>query len=561
MSKPARKTRAKARRPKRPVRPARAAARQCLDAPRCLAGYDPRRFDGEFYYDAAEAERAVRFFPRFLVHIKGALAGKPLTLEPWQADILRTLFGWRRPDGTRRYRTAFIEVPRKNGKSTFAAGIALFCLFCDREQGAEIYSAASDRDQASLVFNVAAAMVRKNAKLKGRCKILDSVKRIVLGDSFYRAIAANAAGSHGYNSHCVVYDELHAAANRELYDVLKTSMGARPQPLFVIITTAGFDRKSICYEQYDYACKVRDAVIDDPTFLPVIYEAEDDDDWTDPKIWRKANPNLGVSISEDFLASECRTALQLPSYANTFRRLYLNQWTESDVRWLSLEAWNRCGGKLPDLAGRECWGGLDLSSTTDLASLLLVFPLMEEGKLVRLAIKAFAWCPRERAVEREKRDRVPYTQWIRDTHLRATEGDVIDYDVIRRDINQLGEIYNIREIGVDRWNAQQIVTQLAGDGFNMVMVGQGFASMSGPSKELEKLIIGGQLLHDGDPVTRWAAMNVSIESDAAGNIKPSKAKSTERIDPIVALVMAVGRYTVGEQDAGSPYDERGPIGL
>jgi phage terminase large subunit-like protein len=496
-----------------------------------------------YWYDEQAAERAVSFFADCLTHTKGEWAGEPLTLSQWQADrIIRPLFGWKRPDGTRRYRTAFVMIPRKAGKSTLAAGIALYLLFADNEPGAEIYSAAADREQAGIVFEMAKHMTSASPMLNRRS---ESFKRSIVVPttaSSYKVLSSDAFTKHGLSAHGIIFDEVHAQPDRELWDVLTTSVGARRQPLTVAITTAGYDRHSLCFELYDHACKVRDGVIDDPHFLPVIYEAGADDDWKAPATWHKAHPGLGVSVKEEFLAEECAKAQHLKSFENTFRRLYLNQWTEQESRWITLGAWDACAGELPDLRGRECFAGLDLASTTDIAALSLVFEV--DG---RLYVKPYFWVPREGVRRRAERDRVPYERWIADGLIEATDGDVIDYDTIRKRVNELAEHYRIREIAIDRWNATQISTQLAGDGFEMVGFGQGMASMSGPMKELERRLLAKELAHAGHPVLRWMAANVAATQDAAGNVKPDKSKSTGRIDGIVAAIMAIGRLTVASE--------------
>ncbi|WP_341304114.1 terminase TerL endonuclease subunit [Pseudomonas sp. TMP25] len=497
-----------------------------------------------YYFDQEKADRAANFFPRFLRHTKGEWAGQPFNLEPWQEqNIIRPLFGNHRADGSRQYRTAFVAIPRKAGKSTTAAGIALYTLTADQEMGAEIYSAAADRDQARIVFEQARQMVEAHPALRDRVKCYKSAFVVESTGSVYRVLSADAYSKHGLNAHAVIFDELHAQANRELWDVLTTSTGARRQPLTFAITTAGHDRHSICYEQWDYAEKVRDGVIDDPSFLTCIYAAHPDADWRDPATWYAAHPGLGVSIKRDYFETECAKARSVPRYENTFRRLLLNQWTEADARWLSSDAWNACGGELPDLTGLTCWAGLDLATTTDIAALVLAFP---EGAEMRLL--PFFFVPQENINKRALRDRVPYDQWALQGHIIATPGAVIDYEVIRRTVNELAEKYHIKEIAVDRWNATQLATQLTGDGFEMVGFGQGFASMSAPTKEFEARVIGKTLRHGDNPVLTWMAANVAVEMDAAGNVKPSKKKSTERIDGIAAAIMAIGRAMVN-QDA------------
>jgi phage terminase large subunit-like protein len=526
-----------------------------------IPGYDPYASAGDCVFDEAAAVKPLNFFHACLSHVKGERAGQPFDLSPWQAAILANLFGWKRPDGTRRYREAFIFVPRKNGKSILAAGICNYCLFCDGEPGAEIYCAAAERDQARLVFDVAKQQVLAEPALSRAAKVFTHAIVLEGLNSSFKSISAEANTKHGYNSHCVVVDELHAQNTRDLVDVLVTSTGARRQPLIVYITTSDYQRESVCNEKYEYAVKVRDGVIKDPYFLPVIYEAPKDSDWKDPGTWRAANPGLGQSISEEYLARECQRAQDSPAYENTFKRLHLNLRTEQDTRWLSIDTWDACDEvyALEDLRERKCWGGLDLSTTTDLSSLVLAFPIENEDGSTKVIALPFFWAPKERAVERERRDRVPYLTWARQGFLELTPGNVVDYDYIRSKINELGRQYEIVDIAVDRWNATQLATQLGHDGFELVSFGQGFASMSSPTKELEKLVVGRTLVHSQHPVLRWMASNVTVEMDAAGNLKPSKSKSEEKIDGIVALIMAIGRLAT--RKATTCYQDRGLLTL
>jgi phage terminase large subunit-like protein len=500
---------------------------------------DERAVLAGYRVDVKSAERVRTFFKQFLRHSKGQWAGQPFELMDWQwQEIIAPLFGWMRPDGTRRYRRGYIEVPKKNGKSALFSGLSLYLLIGDKEPGAEIYSAAVDRDQASIVFNEAGNMVDSSSHLSGRLRVIRSTKRIVdqRSRSYYKALSADVPAKEGLNAHAVLIDELHAQKTRDLWDTLRYAGASRRQPLHLSVTTAGYDRHSICWEQHDYAEKVLDGTIEDLAFFAFIAAADEDADWTDPHVWREANPSLGVTISEEQFAEDCREAQESPAKENSFRRYRLNQWTEQDVRWLSMEKWDACGKALEALDGRECFAGLDLSTTTDISALVLAFPGEEDC----YEVLPFFWVPEEGARNRERRDRVPYTQWIRDEYIEATSGQVIDYDVIRKRINELGQRYSIRQIALDRWNATQLATQLDGDSFEMVAFGQGYASMNAPTKKLEELVLSGRIAHGGHPVLRWMAGNVSLEKDAADNWKPSKKKSIERIDGIVALVMAVG---------------------
>jgi len=430
-------------------------------------------------------------------------------------------------------------IPTHN--TPLAAGILNYVLFCDNEPGAQIYGAAADIPQASLLFRHAAGMIAREPELSSRCTIYDSYRSVVLNadkGSTYKVISGEAKGKHGQNSHFVIVDELHEQPDRDLVDTLATSFASanRKQPLLAYATTAGWDRNSICYEVYQRAKRVQEGVSRDSAFLPVIYEAAEADDWASEEVWRKANPNLGVSVSLDYLRRECQKAQENPSYENTFRRLHLNQWTEQAVRWLPMERWDACPAEMPDLAGRPCFAGLDLSSTRDITALVLCFPL-DDGLF---AWKPYFWVPTDSAHVRERQDRVPYVAWSREGFVSLTQGNVVDYGEIIAKLKELGTEFGLQGVAVDPWNATGVMTQLDAEGFNVVQFRQGYASMSGPAKLMEQLVVAGKLVHGNNPVLRWMASNVTIDTDPAGNIKPNKAKSTERIDGIVAGIMALG---------------------
>jgi phage terminase large subunit-like protein len=495
----------------------------------------------DFVFDEAAAAKAVDFFARYLRHQKGELAGRSLALDEWQAEnIIRPLFGWKRPDGTRRYRTAYVEIPRKNGKTTIAAGVGLYLLFADGEQGAEVYSAAADRDQAAIAFDLARSMVEGEPALRKRAQIFRRSIVVPSTGSSYKVLSADARTKHGFNAHGIILDEVHAQPNRELYDVLHTSTGARRQPIEFLITTAGvYEPESIAWQLHSYAERVASGEIDDPTFLPVIYGAPRDADYRDAAVWAAANPGMGISVKADYLASEAKRAEEEPSYENTFRRLHLNQWTEQTTRWIKKEEWEACAGAVPDLSGRQCFPALDLSTTTDISALALVFPPEEDDEPTWLL--PFFWCPENRVRKASQTDRVPYDAWVRDGHMEATPGDVIDYAFVRRRIVELAELYRFGPFAFDPWNATQLAVQLGEeDGFQMVEHRQGFVSMNEPSKEFERLVISKRLRHTGNPVLTWMISNVSVKRDASGNIKPDKERSTGRIDGVVAAVMGIG---------------------
>lgn len=492
------------------------------------------------------------FFEHLLTHSKGELAGKPFTLSDWQwRDIIKPMFGRINPDGTRQIRTSYIEIPRKNGKSTIAAGIAIYMLFGDGEPGAEVVCAAADRDQASIVFDIAAQMVRNSSILSSLCTVLR--KEIVTKDGRrLRAISADAHTKHGMSCSGIIFDEVHCQKDRELWDTLTTSTGARRNPLTVAISTAGYDRDSLCYELHTYAKGVRDGVIDDPTFLPVLYGAPDDADWTSEATWRMANPGYGVSVRPEYFIQAVTEARASPLREQAFRRLHLNQWTESSTRWLSMEKWDTCKAEMPNLDGRQCWAGLDLSATTDLSALVLAFPIDDTVWLM-----PFAWVPKAALKERERRNKQRLDTWALQGHIEQIDGEVIDYARIREKLHELSKRYQIRDIAIDMWNAAALAQQLQADGMNVVAFRQGYATMSPACKDFEALMLRGQLRHDGNPVLRWCVGNSVIEQDSAGNIKPSKSKSTEKIDLLVAGVMATARARLGEVAGSSVYEGRG----
>ena len=479
----------------------------------------------------------------------------------WQEQIIRDLFGILKPNGYRQFNTAYIEIPKKNGKSELAAAVALLLTCGDGEQRAEVYGAAADRQQASIVFDVAADMVRMCPALNKRVKILASQKRLIYEptNSFYQVLSAEAYSKHGFNVHGVVFDELHSQPNRKLYDVLTKGSGdARMQPLFFLITTAGTDTHSICYEVHQKAQDIIDGRKIDPTFYPVIYGADDTEDWTSPKVWKKCNPSLGETIGMDKVKTACESAKQNPGEENSFRQLRLNQWVKQAVRWMPMDKWDKCAFAVNEeqLQGRVCYGGLDLSSTTDITAFVLVFPpLDEEDKYI---ILPYFWIPEDTLDLRVKRDHVPYDVWQRQGYLQTTEGNVVHYGYIEKFIEHLGKKFNIREIAFDRWGAVQMVQNLEGMGFTVVPFGQGFKDMSPPTKELMKLTLEQKIAHGGHPVLRWNMDNIFIRTDPAGNIKADKEKSTEKIDGAVATIMALDRaIRCGNDTSESVYNDRG----
>ena len=510
-------------------------------------------------FDEAKAQRAVEFI-RCLKHTKGRWRGQAFDLLPWQETIIRDVFGTVKEDGFRQYNTAYVEIPKKNGKSELAAGVALYMTCGDNEWGAEVYGCASDRQQASIVFDVAVDMVEQCPALKKRIKPVMSVKRLVYKptNSFYQVLSAEAYTKHGLNVHAVIFDELHSQPNRELFDVMTKGSGdARTQPLFFLITTAGTDRHSVCFEQHQKAEDILCGRKADPTFYPVIYGAEDDADWTSEEVWYRANPTLGHTIDIGKVRNACLSARENPAEENIFRQLRLNQWVKQSTRWMQMEKWDACAFPVDEgeLLGRECYGGLDLSSSIDITAFVLVFPPRDDTE--RYVFLPFFWIPEENMVRRVRRDHVPYDVWEKQGFLETTEGDVIHYGFIESFIEDLGKRFHIKEIAFDRWGAVQMVQNLEGLGFTVVPFGQGFKDMSPPTKRLMELVLERNVAHGGHPVLRWMMDNIFVRTDPAGNIKPDKEKSTEKIDGAVAAVMALDRAVRNGGSIGSVYDERG----
>ncbi len=508
-------------------------------------------------FDAARADHICEFYERFLFHTEGQWAGQLFTLLDWQRkDVLMPLFGWVRADGTRRFRIAYISTAKKNGKSTLVAGIALYLLDADNEPRGQVYIAASDREQASIVFRESAAMVEASPKLTERIEIIASRKRMIsrASASFLQVLSSESRRQEGLNLNGLIFDELHAQPNRLLWDALRYGGSARREPLIVSITTAGFDRESICHEQYERAKRVEAGVDEAPEFFAYIRETSEEDPWTEPATWAKANPSLGTTIQLADLESDCQEAIASPSKENSFRRYRCNQWTQQDVRAIRMETWNACGGPIDESAfeGRECFCGLDLARTQDLSAFAKLFPSPDGTYDVLMRF----WCDQDTAQARERRDSVPYLTWVRQGHLELTDGNTTDFAMIRKRIVEDGQRYRMREIAYDRIFAGELVRDLGEqDGFDMVPFGQGFISMAAPTDELDRLLLATKLRHGDNPILRWMASNLTVRMDPAGNRKPDKAKSTERIDGIVALIMALGRAIVTPELRHSEYED------
>lgn len=506
----------------------------------------------KYYYDKDAAELVVNFIERYVTHVKGEYSGQRIKLEEWQkGDIIRPLFGLKRKkDNLRRYRTCYVEIPRKNAKSTLGAALALYLLLGDGESGAEVYSAAGDRDQARIIFDIAKGMVVQNSTLSERAELFQYHIKKKGSQNFYKAISAEAGTKHGLNPHGVIFDELHVQKDRELWDVLTTAQGARTQPLTLAFTTAGYDKDSICYEVHEYARKVRDGIITDDSFLPVLYAADPNSDIYGVDTWRSANPGFGTIVKEDFIRQQANRIKNEPSFESTFRRLHLNQWVGSAETWIADDVWMGCSSTFIPEEGAECYGGLDLAATKDITALVLVFPQQDET----FGVVPYFFVPEDSVQERSLKENIHYDQWVKEGYITSTSGNVADYGFIKEKVFEVAEKYDLRALGYDRWNASQLVIELTDAGVPMSPFGQGFASMSAPTKHLERSIVSGKVAHGGNPVLRWMNSNVQIAQDPGGGIKIHKTKSREKVDGMVALVMAIGEWMTDESPGPSVYE-------
>lgn len=513
------------------------------------------------WFDPEAAQLVIDFFS-LLKHSKGEWAGQVIRLEPWQQFVLWTLFGWKRDDGMRRFRTAYLEVARKNGKSTMGAGIGNYLFIADGEPGAEVYSAAVKRDQARITHSEATRMVKSSPALRKRVTVFKDNLHIPNTASKYEPLSSDYNSLDGLNIHGAIVDEVHAHKTRDLWDVLETSTGSRRQPLMFAITTAGFDRQSLCFQLHEYTEKVLAGLVEDDSFFGIIYTLDPEDDWEDEALWLKANPNLGVSKYLDDMQRKAARAMAMPAALNAFLRKELNIWTQAETKWMPLKHWQACGKAVDaaGLRGRTCYGGLDLSSNIDISAFVMVFPPQSADDDYQVLCRF--WIPEEAVIERSRKDRVPYDAWVRQGFIEATPGNVIDYDYILAQIDEDAQVYDLREVAFDRWGATKIQTELMERGGEdwLVQFGQGFVSMSPPMKELEKLVLGHRLAHGNNPVLSWMADNLVAREDAAGNIKPDKERSREKIDGMVALIMALDR-AIRHERARSVYESRGILTL
>lgn len=549
----------------------------------------------DYFFDTEAADAAAAFFPTHLRYTAGEWANQPFVLQPWEADdIIRPLFGWKRKsDGTRRYRRCYVWVPRKNGKTELAAGVGILATVGDGEAGGQVLSIASDKNQASLVFDKAVLMVGWSPELSRELVCFKTSIYCPSLGAVFKPLAGIPKGKHGLNMSGLIGDELHEWTSDRLYQYVHQSSASRRQPIEFMISTAG-ERSGYGWEIYQMCLGILSGEIDDPETLVVIYGANADADkadpdyWKNPATWREANPNYGVSVKAEYLAAEALKAQRLPRLENDFKRYHLNLWVEQATRWLPMDAWEDCGTPaverpalrakaeaiehapiverpagplivpqrindrwraLPELmAGRRCFGGIDLSSVTDLTCLAWLFEPLESDEDGLVTIVPRFYVPEVGIGIRAARDKVPYEDWRKMGALTATPGNAVDYSFLKRQLFADAETFRVAEVAIDRWNATQMAIELRDEGIEAKLFGQGFASMNAPSKQFEKLLLNRRLDHGGHPVMTWCARNAAVETDAAGNIKPSKSRSTERIDGIVAAVMALGASMEGEKE-------------
>lgn len=578
---------------------------------------DRRRWesrDGRFYFDPEAADRAVSFFRTFLMHNKGRSAGTPFEPLDWQRDLLlRPLFGVRRArDGFRRFRKVFVAIPKKNGKSPLGSGLALLLTFADGEPGAEGYAAAADREQARIVHEDAKTMVESARDELGRNPFMEYGPRLevfrnaIVSERLhasFKVCSADAKTKHGPRPHVIVFDELHAQPDRELYETLSRGVISRDQPVLLMFTTAGDDDESICFEEWEYARRVTSTGgAWDEVYLPVIFEASADADWQDPATWARVNPSLGVTITEEALQTECRAAQNEPRKRNDFLRYHLNRWTNQAVSWIPVEQWDACRDVVTEdeLRGARLAGGLDMAQKTDLAAFVVaaalplrageqpveaevipsagdsaptaperddqaVAPPLRLSLNFRLALIPFFWLPEDTLRQRAHEDGVAYPEWRERGLLRATEGVMIDGDRIAHEIiHELAPRYGLkgREVGYDPAFATQIAIRLGEGGLTMVEVLQNYKHLSEAAQVFEALVKAGRVVHGGHRLLRWCVENVAVKQDDAGRIKPVKPKksSTKRIDGVVASIMALSRLLVAPEPHQSVYELRAAAG-
>lgn len=526
-------------------------------------------------FDKKSAQRVFDFFGELKL-AEGEFSDRSFVLDPSQAFIIGNIFGWKTKDGSRRFRTAYIEQGKGNGKTPLAAGIGLYGLTADGEHAAEIYSAAAMKDQAKILFRDAENMVRISPELSTHIERHVNNLSVTSSSSFFRPVSSEHRGLDGKRVHMALIDEVHEHHDASVVDKMRAGTKGRRQALILLITNSGFGRHSVCWNYHELARKIVHGHIENDSFFCYVCQLDSCDacfangkeapvdncvtcdDWRNEKVWIKANPLLGVTITRRYLREQVDEAVQMPTKENSVKRLNFCIWTEQVTRWMPMSSWDACPVEISDsrLIGEVCYAGLDLASRTDLCALVLLFPNIDG----RCVVRPFFWAPREGAERRQNVDAMPYMDWYKQGLLELTEGNATDYDVIRGKVKELAETFRIVELGFDPWNAQQLCTQLMSDGLTVVELRQNFANLSGPMKELESLVKTKTLDHGNHPIMRWMASNVSATMDKVGNIKPGKDRYVDKIDGIVALIMAISRWTVN-QNSASVYESRGVLAI
>ena len=513
--------------------------------------------DKGWYFDRKAAIRAIGFIEK-LKHTKGKWAGQRFKLESWQQFILWNIFGWMKADGTRRFRYVYVEIARKNGKTALSAGIGLYMLFADGEARPEVYSAATVKDQARICFSDAVEIVKKTDLKNYLSPYRNSIVYELKGGTM-KPLSSDYGTHDGLNPSCGIIDEFHAHKDSGMFDVIKSAFGARRQPLMFIITTAGFNKNGACYAYRSNVIKILQGINEDDSLFGIIYTLDSKEEWDNPKMWIKSNPNLGVSVFPEYLADQVNDAKNRPEAVRNVMTKNVNLWVDAEKTWILDDMWQKCIGTtdIKSLRGCKCWGGLDLSNVSDITAFVLLFHENEKFQLL-----PFFWIPEDKMLEKIRKENINYDKWSSLGFVKVTAGNVLDYDFVKADILQIAEIYDLQSTAYDRWNASQTIIDLQNEGMECSPFGQGYGSMGAPSKEFEKMVLTEKIEHFGNPVLRWMMASTVVKTDPAGNIKPDKEKSSQKIDGIVASIMALGEWmTAQAEEDNNPYNQRGMLSL
>ena len=513
--------------------------------------------DKGWYFDRKAAQRAISFIEK-LKHTKGKWAGQRFKLEPWQQFILWNIFGWMKADGTRRFRYVYVEIARKNGKTALSAGIGLYMLFADGEARPEVYSAATVKDQARICFSDAVEIVKKTDLKNYLSPYRNSIVYELKGGTM-KPLSSDYGTHDGLNPSCGIIDEFHAHKDSGMFDVIKSAFGARRQPLMFIITTAGFNKNGACYAYRSNVIKVLQGINEDDSLFGIIYTLDRKEEWDNPKMWIKSNPNLGVSVFPEYLSDQVNDAKNRPEAVRNVMTKNVNLWVDAEKTWIIDDMWQKCIGTTDreSLRGCQCWGGLDLSNVSDITAFVLLFHENDHFQLL-----PFFWIPEEKMLEKIRKENINYDKWVSHGYVKVTAGNVLDYDFVKADILQIVEEFDFQSTAYDRWNASQTIIDLQNEGMECSPFGQGYGSMGAPTKEFEKIVLTQKLEHFGNPVLRWMIASTVIKTDPAGNIKPDKEKSVQKIDGIVASIMALGEWmTAQSEEDNNPYNQRGMLSL